>query len=254
MAFDTQEMNSPHPSTIPAIEFSMVSKSFGKTPILCGVELKVTAGAIVGLAGVNGAGKTTLIKCLLDFCHMDSGQINIFGLPHRTHHSRARLTFLPERFTPPYYLTGREFLRTMHAFSETPYNETEALAVFRGIDLSEEVLEKPSRSLSKGMTQKLGLAACLMSGRDLYVLDEPLSGLDPQARSRVRGLFQELRDQGKTILFTSHSLADIEEICDHMLVLHRGKIDFSGAPRDLCVRHKESILERAFLRCIESNG
>lgn len=246
--------NSALRSTNPAIRFSKVSKQFGKTPILQNLELEVATGAVVGLAGVNGAGKTTLIKCLLDFCSVDSGRIDIFGMPHNLHHSRARLTFLPERFMPPYYLTGREFLRTMHTLSDAPYDEAQVHAMFREIDLSVDVLQRSSRLLSKGMTQKLGLAACLMSGRDLYVLDEPLSGLDPQARARVRSLFGRLKDQGKTMLFTSHSLADIEEICDHMLVLHQGKIAFSGAPSELRKRHEESTLERAFLRCIESDG
>lgn len=247
-------MNSSLYPKAPAIRFSKVSKQFGKTSILRSLELEVAEGAIVGLAGVNGAGKTTLIKCLLDFCSVDQGQIDILGLPHRLHHSRGRLTFLPERFMPPYYLTGREFLRTMHTLSEKPYDESQVRSMFREIDLSEDVLEKSSRLLSKGMTQKLGLAACLMSGRDLYVLDEPLSGLDPQARARVRALFRKLRDQGKTMLFTSHSLADIEEICDHMLLLHQGKIAFSGPPCELRKRHEESTLERAFLRCVESDG
>jgi len=247
-------LNTPPSPTVPAIRFSKISKHFGKSPILHNLELEVAAGAVVGLAGVNGAGKTTLIKCLLDFCNVDSGHIDIFGLSHRMHHSRTRLTFLPERFIPPYYLTGREFLRTMHTLSNAAYDEARVRSVFQQIDLSEDVLEKSSRLLSKGMTQKLGLAACLMSSRDLYVLDEPLSGLDPQARARVQGLFRELREQGKTMLFTSHSLADIEEICDHMLVLHQGKIAFSGAPCELRKRHEESTLERAFLRCIESDG
>jgi ABC-2 type transport system ATP-binding protein len=242
------------PNTDAVIRFDGVSKKYGQTAILRNLDFEIAAGAFVGLAGVNGAGKTTLIKCLLDFCHLDSGRIHIFGHPHRSHHSRTGLAFLPERFVPPYYLSGREFLRAMQTMSQSDYHEDAVRALFREMDLPDDALEKPSRALSKGTTQKLGLAGCLLSGKDLYVLDEPMSGLDPQARARVKTLFQTLRGQGKTMLFTSHSLADIGEICDHMLVLHQGSIAFSGAPDDLRRRYGESTLEQAFLRCIGSDG
>ena len=247
-------MKMPAPGSAPVIRFDGVSKRFGVTAILRDLGFEITAGTFVGLAGVNGAGKTTLIKCLLDFCHLDGGRIDIFGQSHRLPHSRAGLAFLPERFVPPYHLSGREFLRTMQAMSQAHYDEAAVRTLFYDLDMPDDALEKPSRSLSKGMTQKLGLAACLLSGRDLYVLDEPMSGLDPQARARVKMLFRSLKGRGKTILFTSHSLADIGEICDHMLVLHQGSIAFSGAPDELRGRYEESTLERAFLRCIGSDG
>ncbi len=242
------------PAPAPVIHFDDVSKRFGPTAILRNLRFEVRAGTFVGLAGVNGAGKTTLIKCLLDFCHVDAGKIEIFGQPHGIHHSRSRLAFLPERFVPPYYLSGREFLKSMQAMSGTRYDEAAVRTLFRDLDMPGDALEKPSRLLSKGMTQKLGLAASILSGKDLYVLDEPMSGLDPQARARVKTLFRGLKGQGRTMLFTSHSLADIEEICDHMLVLHQGSIVFSGAPNDLRRSYEESTLERAFLRCIGSDG
>ncbi len=133
------------------------------------------------------------------------------------------------------------------------YDEQKVRLLFRDMGMPDDVLEKPSRTLSKGQTQKLGLAACLLSGRELYVLDEPMSGLDPLARAEVKRLLQTLKNQRKTIFFTSHSLADIEEICDHMLVLNQGSIVFSGAPQELCRRHRELTLEQAFLRCIGSS-
>ncbi len=126
--------------------------------------------------------------------------------------------------------------------------------MFAALDLDIAALGKPVRAYSKGMTQKLGLAACFLSGRDLYVLDEPMSGLDPKARARAKDLLLKLRSEGRTLLLTSHSLADIEEICDQMAVLHGGTLAYIGAPRGLCERQGESSLELAFLKCIEAHG
>jgi len=236
--------------TPPVVRFAGVAKRFGKTPVLRGVDLEVDAGECFGLAGVNGAGKTTLIKCMLDFCAIDAGAIELFGVPHTRPRSRARLSFLPERFVPPYYLTGRDFLAFMLRLQQRPYEEAEILAMLDALDLDPSALAKPVRSYSKGMTQKLGLAACFLSRRDLYVLDEPMSGLDPKARACVKALLARLRGEGRTVLFTSHALPDIEETCDRLVVLHRGVPYFSGAPRALCEHYGENSTERAFLRCI----
>jgi ABC-2 type transport system ATP-binding protein len=231
-----------------------VNKSFGRAEVLRGIDLDVSPGKCLGLAGVNGAGKTTLIKCLLDFCGLDSGSIEVHGIAHSRPQARARLAFLPERFIAPYFLTGREFIAMMLRLFGQRYEEERVRAMFAALDLDAAALEKPVRAYSKGMTQKLGLAACFLSERDLYVLDEPLSGLDPKARARAKDLILKLISEGRTLFFTSHSLADIEEICDDMTVLHRGTLAYTGTPRGLCERQGESSLERAFLKCIEAHA
>jgi ABC-2 type transport system ATP-binding protein len=104
------------------------------------------------------------------------------------------------------------------------------------------------------MTQKLGLAACFLSQRDLYVLDEPMSGLDPKARDRARDLLLNLKSEGRTLLFTSHSLADVEQVCDRVTVLHEGTMAYAGSPRGLRERYGEASLEGAFLKCIEAHA
>jgi len=234
----------------PAVRFRGVSKSFGRAPVLRGIDLDVAAGQCLGLAGVNGAGKTTLIKCLLDFCALDAGAIQVHGIAHRQPRARAQLAFLPERFIPPWFLTGGEFLRMMLRLFGVRSEESRVRAAFESLDLDVAALDRPVRAYSKGMTQKLGLAACLLSERDLYVLDEPMSGLDPKARARAKELLLGLKARGRTVLMTSHNLADIEEICDHMAVLHEGTLAYSGPPRGLCERQGETSLERAFLGCI----
>lgn len=237
----------------PILSFKKVSKSFGRVKILNDVDFSVAPGQLLGLAGENGAGKTTLLKCMLDFCSFDSGSIEIKGVPSTRPSARACLTFLPERFTPPWFLTGREFIRATRQISGSDWDDQSVLSTFADLDLAPSCLDKPVRTFSKGMTQKLGLAACFLSGKELFVLDEPMSGLDPSARVHVKNLLQRLKNDGKSLVFTSHSLADIDEICDHMVVLHCGSVVYSGSPGMLLERQGEPSLERAFLKCIESN-
>ena len=238
----------------PLVRFRGVNKSFGRARVLRGIDFDVPAGECLGLAGLNGAGKTTLIKCLLDFCDLDSGAIEVHGVEHRRPRARARLAFLPERFTAPYFLTGREFMAMMLQLFGGRYEEERVRAMFAALDLEAAALEQPVRAYSKGMTQKLGLAACFLSGRDLYILDEPMSGLDARARVRAKDLLLKLKSDGRTVFLVSHSLADIEEVCDQMIVLHLGTAAYIGAPRGLCERYGEPSLERAFLKCIEAHA
>src|SRR5512146_3144132 len=118
-----------------ALRCANVSKSFAGVPALAACSLEVHRGDFFGLVGVNGAGKTTLIKCLLDFCDADSGAIEIFSVPHRATAARARLAFLPERFNPPFFLTGRDFLRYLLTLHRTPYDEARAARMFEALDL-----------------------------------------------------------------------------------------------------------------------
>jgi len=134
------------------------------------------------------------------------------------------------------------------------YEDERVRSMFASLDLDSAALDKPVRDFSKGMTQKLGLAACLLSQRDLYVLDEPMSGLDPKARARAKELLLKLKSDGRTLLLTSHSLSDVEEVCDQLTILHDGTLAYSGTPRAFRDRYRESSLERAFLKCIEAHA
>jgi len=233
-----------------ALRFAQVGKSYAGVPALSDFSLEVRRGEFFGLVGVNGAGKTTLIKCMLDFCDADAGAIEIFSVSHRATAARARVAFLPERFNPPFYLTGRDFLHYMLKLYRTPYEEAEVARMFRALDLDLSALDRLARTYSKGMTQKLGLAACLLSGKDLYVLDEPTGGLDPKARALFKDELAALRRSGRTVFFTSHALADVAELCDRLAVLHTGQVRFAGTPRELTGRYGAPDLERAFLACI----
>jgi ABC-2 type transport system ATP-binding protein len=233
-----------------AVRVRALVKRYGKVAALDGVELAIRRGEAFGLVGANGAGKTTLLRCLLDLAAPDAGTIEIFGAPTRTPASRRHLCYLPERFAPPHYLRGEEFLRAMLALMGERYPPEAAAALCAELELETSALARPVRALSKGMTQKLGLAACFLARRELYVLDEPMSGLDPAARIAVKSVLQRLAGEGRTLLFTSHVLADVEELCSSIAVLHRARLRFHGAPRALCERYGEAGLERAFMKCI----
>jgi ABC-2 type transport system ATP-binding protein len=235
----------------PALAFERVRKRFGTRNALADVSLTVYAGESFGLIGVNGAGKTTLIRCLLDFATPDAGEIRIFGTNAALSAARRDLAFLPERFSPPYYLTGEDFLRYMLSLHGTPYQAQAIAATCNALDLDRAALRLPVRSFSKGMAQKLGLAACLLSGKRLYVLDEPASGLDPKARALLKAELQAMRTRGRTLFITSHLLADMAELCDRLAVLHEGAVRFVGAPAALLQQFGAHDLEQAFLACIE---
>lgn len=236
--------------TVPALRFQQVVKRYGHASVLQGVDLELDAGQCFGLVGVNGAGKTSLIKCLLDFCALDGGAIDIFGQPHREPASRQPVGFLPERFTPPYYLTGADFIRYLLTLQGLRYDADAVAAMLAALDLEPAALKRTVRQYSKGMTQKLGLAACLLSRKRLYILDEPMSGLDPRARALLKEQLRRLQRDGSTLFLTSHALADVDELCDRMAILHDGRIRFSGTPAECRERYGAATLEQAFLACI----
>ncbi|STR27619.1 Uncharacterized ABC transporter ATP-binding protein YbhF [Janthinobacterium lividum] len=251
----------PSPSSLPtiapmnacAIEFHNVHLQLAGSAVLRGVDLQVRAGELFGLVGVNGAGKTSLLKCLLDFCTPERGDIAIFGQPHRHGAARQPLSFLPERFQAPYYLTGGDFLRYLSRLHDVRPDAQAVLQALDALDLARDVLLRPARAYSKGMMQKLGLAACLLSGKRQLVLDEPMSGLDPKARAQFKQVLRQARTQGRGALLTSHVLADVEELCDRMAILHAGRIVFTGTPAECRARHggaEDASLEQAFLNCI----
>ena len=234
----------------PALRFDQVVKNFDKKQVLRNFSLEVVAGEFFGLVGMNGAGKTTLLKCLFDFCAIESGEIEIFGKSSRHPSARAPVAFLPERFIPPYYLTGRDFLKYMLKLQALPYDESSALACMTELDLDSQALVKPVRLYSKGMTQKLGLTAAFLANKALYVLDEPMSGLDPKARALLKQKLQQLRQTHSTLFFSSHALADVEEMCDRMAILHDGQLRFVGTPNQCIAHYQAKNLEQAYLQCI----
>ena len=234
----------------PALVCRDVGKRHGHIWVLSGVSFALAPGEVVGLAGLNGAGKSTLLRSILNLSRLDRGDIRLFGREHTAPHARAGLAYLPERFSPPYYLTGGDFIRSLLRLQKTPWDPDAARAALTAMDLDAGVWHKPVKSLSKGMTQKLGLAACFLAAKPLTILDEPASGLDPRARAALKAQLIRARAEGRGVLLSSHALNDVAGLCDRMLILHQGRLRFAGTPTALLARTGADDLEGAFLAAI----
>jgi ABC-2 type transport system ATP-binding protein len=126
-------------------------------------------------------------------------------------------------------------------------------AMLEELDFNIKFLNKPVRQLSKGMTQKLGLAACFLSNKSLFILDEPMTGLDPKARACLKKYLLGIRETGKTVFFSTHLLNDVETLCDRVAILHKGRIRFTGSPAECCRQFNVPDFESAYLECVNSN-
>ena len=215
------------------------------------VSLTVDSAELIGFVGLNGAGKTTLFKSVLDLCAITSGEIEIFGETHRRPIARSRLMYLPERFIPPYFMTGYEFLDFACKLNKVEPKREEMGRVAAAVELDAAALKRMVREYSSGMTRKIGLAACLLSQRPLLLLDEPMSGLDPLARSHFKNALLALKSAGRSVFFSSHDLAGLEGLCDRVAILHDGRIRFAGSPAECCATYRAASLEAAFLYAIE---
>ena len=230
-----------------ALEFHAVAKSFGSQRVLEDVSFELARGEALGLIGVNGAGKTTLLRALLDLARPDSGTIKVFDSPSFHPAARAHLSYLAERFNPPGFVTGAELLRYLLALHGRSLVIADAEAEAAALDLEPAALARPVREYSKGMTQKLGLIACILARRALLVLDEPMSGLDPRARVLFKRRLAAQKALGTTLFFSTHLLVDVEALCDRIAVLDKARLIFVGPPAVFLARYGADNLEQAFL-------
>lgn len=227
-----------------------IHKSFSGRKVLENVEFSLVPGEIFGLIGLNGAGKTTLIKIILDLINSDQGDVSIFGIPTRNITARKHLSYLPEKFQPSRYLKGLEYLDLALSYYGRKLDAGLARGLAEKLDLDPGVLGMRVGSYSKGMGQKLGLLGAFMVDVSLLILDEPMSGLDPRARIRLKEMLLDVRQQGKTIFFSSHILSDLDEICDRIGVIHGGRLFFVGTPQAFKEQYGDASLEKAFLHSI----
>ena len=233
-----------------ALEFREIEASYHEFKVLNNISFNVKKGSFFSLIGHNGAGKSTLLKCLLDFYQVDKGTIFIMEKPHFMPESRRVLSYLPERFMPPAHLKGVELLRYILTLHGSTPSEEKIRAMMDALELRESALAQSTRTYSKGMAQKLGLAISFLCEKPLLILDEPMSGLDPKARVLVKNQIKQLKEKNTTVFFTSHSLSDVEELADEMAILDNGDILFQGTPDECKDAFEASSLEQAFMNCI----
>ena len=234
----------------PAIEIRHLHKAYGEQVVLDGIDLTVRAGETLALVGGNGVGKSTLIKLILDFITPDAGQISLFGQPHTLPASRAPLAYLPERFVPPAWMKAGTYLRTFLKLYGAPWDPERVHHLCEMLHFDPAHLNTRVTRLSKGMTQKIGLMSVFLSNKPLLILDEPMSGLDPLARIGVKQAIQALKDNGTTLLYSSHMLPDVEVLCDRLAILHDRQFRFVGTVAACLTRTGAEHLEEAYLRIV----
>lgn len=213
-----------------AIEIRALCKTFRvglrrrRAVALRGLDLDVKAGEIFGFLGPNGAGKTTTIKTLVGLLKPDSGHVKLFGLPPRDTNIRRRIAYLPEQTYFYDYLRPGEFLfycgRLSGMSSAVLRRRVPELLERVGLDPGER---RQLRKFSKGMLQRVGIAQAMIADPDLFILDEPMGGLDPLGRRWIKDLILDLGRAGKTVFFSSHILSEAETVCDRVAFLQRGR-------------------------------
>jgi ABC-2 type transport system ATP-binding protein len=199
-----------------------------------GVDLDIEQGEIFGFLGANGAGKTTLFKLLTGLVAPTSGAIWLMGQPFGTQASRPPIGFLPETSCYHDFLTAEEFLRFAGRLCGMSRSSCDArIGEFLDLVGLGTVRDVSLRKFSKGMLQRIGIAQALINDPPLVILDEPMSGLDPMGRKQMRELILGLKRSGKTVLFSSHLVPDVEFLCDRVTVLVKGAVVATGRVRDL---------------------
>ncbi len=218
---------------------------------LHGLNLSVYSGEVFGFLGPNGAGKTTTMNVLLGFVRPTSGEAYIFGTSVRDPIARQRIGYLPEQTYYYKFLSAEEILRFYAKIFRIPKREVEPRidSVLKLVEL-EEARKRAIKTYSKGMQQRIGLAQALINNPDLLILDEPTSGLDPIGRMKVREIIQRLKQEGKTVFFSSHELGEVETVCDRVGILNAGELRTEGRVADLVNQHRCN-LEQVFLNIVE---
>lgn len=207
------------------------------------VDFQVRPGEIFGLLGPNGSGKSTILKMILGLLVPSAGSLRVFGLPPRHVRSKERVGYLPEE-TPLYpFLTAGEILDFYAGLFDLS-RATRRARVAQLLDMVglRHARGRPVGEFSKGMLRRVGLAQALLNDPDLVVLDEPTSGLDPLGCRHVKDLVLALARRGKTVLLSSHLLADVEDICDRVAILCNGAVIVQGGVRDLLERRESQRL------------
>jgi ABC-2 type transport system ATP-binding protein len=241
----------------PVIEIKNLCVTYGargtrqqQRPAVKDLNLTVHSGEVFGFLGPNGAGKTTTMNVLLGFVNATGGEALLFATNVREPIARQRIGYLPELTYYYKFLSAEELLRFYARIFGLPRAEAERRidAVLKLVEL-EAARKRPIKTYSKGMQQRVGLAQALINNPDLLILDEPTSGLDPIGRMKVRQIIRRLKDEGRTVFFSSHELGEVETVCDRVAILNQGELRVEGRVSVLATQYQCS-LEQLFLKVI----
>ncbi|MCX7803610.1 MAG: ABC transporter ATP-binding protein [Planctomycetota bacterium] len=201
---------------------------------LDGLDLEVAPGQVFGLIGPNGSGKTTTIRLLLGLIFPTSGSAEVLGHPPGSVAAKSRIGYLPEETALPRFLTGEEALEFYGRLFDLP-RQTRRRRIAALLDMvgMKAPARRQIRTYSKGQARRIGLAQALINDPDLVILDEPTSGMDPAGSREIKDLILRLKEQGKTVLLSSHLLADVEDVCDRLAILERGRVRTMGTVAEL---------------------
>jgi lipooligosaccharide transport system ATP-binding protein len=231
-----------------AVVASGLTKRYGDLVAVDGVDFKVRAGECFGFLGPNGAGKTTTMKMIYGLASVDDGELSVLGLDVRRQRRevKARLGVVPQEQNLDRELTVREQLEVQTLYFGLPSDgRIDELLDFA---LLRDRADGRPAELSGGMKRRLLIARALVNRPELVVLDEPTTGLDPQARLAVWGLLDRLRSEGVTRIVTTHYMEEAERICDRLVIMDDGRIVTEGTPAELRERYGEGSLEGVFLK------
>lgn len=217
------------------------------------ISLKVKRQQVMGFLGPNGAGKTTTVKMIVGLLRADSGRIMISGRPSSNVKSRQIIGFVPESPQFYRYLTAGETLEFVGSLfglaKEVSRERAKKLLAEVGLERS---ANQPVGQFSKGMLQRLAFAVALINDPQLLIMDEPLDGLDPLGRLDFKRLIGNLKEQGKTVFFSSHILADVEQLADQVAILDRGVLKRVGTPKEI-IGNRKASLEQVFTEIVRQS-
>lgn len=211
------------------IRYDGFTKRFGKLVAVRGLDLDVAPGEALALIGPNGSGKTTTLKAALGLIRPTAGRVRIGGRDAADRAARSKIGYLPQRLTFPEGCTAREALR-LYARLRRAQDDLDALLERVGLT---EAADRPANTFSGGMRQRLGLAIALLGGPEALVLDEPTAALDPSGALVVRDLVAAIREEGTTVILSSHDLAEVSALADRVGVFVAGRLEALGTPADL---------------------
>ena len=215
-----------------ALAVTGLTKRYGTTHALRGVDLVVGEGELVGLLGPNGAGKSTLVKIACGLVRASAGTAEVCGAPAGTAGARRSLGYLAELFRFPGWASADELLDLHQRLAGSDGGPAERAELLELVGLA-EARERRIETMSKGMQQRLGIAQAMIGSPRLLLLDEPTSALDPAGRRTVRRLLEDLRGQGVAVLLNSHLLSEVELVCDRVAIIARGELVAAGTPEQL---------------------